>query len=144
MYLLESPRQGDSNKYTKRMFSWGIKWEYRWKNRRSADFCPDQIDVITKFAVITNVVIKRVHCICSIFGDFQFKHTRCRHMAWQVCVDIAVSVLVLLIDFKNLAILTHYYQTFKAPITTAAEGSLECFFIVFWENKTWYFIWMIY
>ena len=25
-------------------------------------FCADQIDVITNFAVITNVVIKRVYC----------------------------------------------------------------------------------
>ena len=31
------------------------------KNTRAADFCADQIDVITDFAVITNVVIKRVH-----------------------------------------------------------------------------------
>ena len=41
------------------------------KNARSADFCADQIDVITNFAVITNVVIKRVHCIftvvCAVF-----------------------------------------------------------------------------
>ena len=33
------------------------------KNTRSADFCADQIDIITNFAVITNVVIKRVHCM---------------------------------------------------------------------------------
>ena len=33
------------------------------KNTRSAEFCADRIDVITNFAVITNVVIKRVHCI---------------------------------------------------------------------------------
>ena len=32
------------------------------KNTRSADFCADRIDVITDFVVITNVVIKRVHC----------------------------------------------------------------------------------
>ena len=32
------------------------------KKIRSADFCAVQIDVITNFAVITNVVIKRVHC----------------------------------------------------------------------------------
>ena len=32
------------------------------KNTRSADFCADHIDVITNFADITNVVIKRVHC----------------------------------------------------------------------------------
>ena len=38
------------------------------KNTRSADFCVDQIDVITNFAVITNVVIKRVHCICISFS----------------------------------------------------------------------------
>ena len=33
------------------------------KNTRSADFCANRIDVITNFAVITNVVIKRVHHI---------------------------------------------------------------------------------
>ena len=35
------------------------------KSTRSADFCADQIDVITNFAVITNVVIKWMYC--SIF-----------------------------------------------------------------------------
>ena len=34
------------------------------KNTRSADFCADRIDIISNFAVITNVVIKRVHCNC--------------------------------------------------------------------------------
>ena len=33
------------------------------KNTRAADFCADQIDVITNFAVKTNVVIKRAHCM---------------------------------------------------------------------------------
>ena len=39
------------------------------KNTRSAVFCADQIDVIMNFAVITSVVIKRVHCMscCSLF-----------------------------------------------------------------------------
>ena len=32
------------------------------KKKRSADFCLDRIDVITNFAVITNMVIKRVLC----------------------------------------------------------------------------------
>ena len=36
------------------------------KNTRFAVFCADRIDVITNFAVITNVIIKRVHCICKI------------------------------------------------------------------------------
>ena len=31
------------------------------KKIRPADFCADRIDVITNFAVITNVVIKSVH-----------------------------------------------------------------------------------
>ena len=31
------------------------------KNTQSADFFADRIDVIANFAVITNVVIKRVH-----------------------------------------------------------------------------------
>ena len=43
------------------MFSWRIKREYQLKKTRSADFCADKVDVITNFAVITNVVIKRVH-----------------------------------------------------------------------------------
>ena len=30
---------------------------------QSADVCADQIVVITNFAVITNIVIKRVNCI---------------------------------------------------------------------------------
>ena len=30
------------------------------KNTHTADFCAERIDVITNFAVITNVVIKRV------------------------------------------------------------------------------------
>ena len=29
-------------------------------------FCADQIDVITNSAVITNVIIKSVHCNCQI------------------------------------------------------------------------------
>ena len=32
------------------------------KNTRSADFYADLIDVIKNFVVITNTVIKRVHC----------------------------------------------------------------------------------
>ena len=32
------------------------------KNTRSANFCADQIDVITNFAVIANVIMKRFHC----------------------------------------------------------------------------------
>ena len=32
------------------------------KKYTKADFCADQIDVIMNFAVITSVVIKRVHC----------------------------------------------------------------------------------
>ena len=36
------------------------------KNTRSADFYADRIDVITNFAVKTNVVIKRVHCILTV------------------------------------------------------------------------------
>ena len=37
-------------------------------------FCTDRIDVITNFAVITNVVIKRVHCILSGVFDRNQKH----------------------------------------------------------------------
>ena len=68
MYLIESPRRGDSKIHKTHVFlkdNRGISM----KNTRSADFCADRIDVITNFAVITNVVIKRVHCTdvaCSL------------------------------------------------------------------------------
>ena len=55
-------RRGDSNKYPERMISPKITWDCQCKNTRSADFSADRIDVITNFAVITNTVIKRVHC----------------------------------------------------------------------------------
>ena len=32
------------------------------KNKRPANFCADRTDVMTNFAVLTNVVIERVHC----------------------------------------------------------------------------------
>ena len=40
------------------------------KKKDPLRFCADQIDVITNFAVITNVVIKRVHCTdtCTSFS----------------------------------------------------------------------------
>ena len=38
------------------------------KNTQSTDICADRIDIILNFAVITNVVIKRVHCIISSLG----------------------------------------------------------------------------
>ena len=62
MYLLESPQRGDSYKYQKRVFpknNMGLSM----KNSRFSDFCADRIDVITNFAVIMYVVIKRVHCM---------------------------------------------------------------------------------
>ena len=48
------------------------------KNTRSADFCADRIDVMTNFAVITNAVIKRVHCTFGddVFLDISDAHTR--------------------------------------------------------------------
>ena len=51
------------------------------KNTRSADFCADRIDVITNFAVITNVVIKRVHCK-SITGSKMVSYNN-GHIALQ-------------------------------------------------------------
>ena len=62
MYLLESPRRGDSNKYPKAYVFKKNSTRLSIKSTRSADFCADRIDVITNFAVITNAVIKRAHC----------------------------------------------------------------------------------
>ena len=50
-------------------------------NTRSTDFCADRINVITNFAVITNAVLKRVHCTCmgSILSSIKNhgKYLRC-------------------------------------------------------------------
>ena len=46
------------------------------KNTRSTYICADQIDVMTNFAVITNVVIKRVHC--TILSSYYSKQERKR------------------------------------------------------------------
>ena len=61
MYLLESPRRGDSYKYQTRIFSKEYHRTVNENNTRSADFCADRIDVITNFVVLTKVVIKRAH-----------------------------------------------------------------------------------
>ena len=67
VYLLESSRQGNSNKYIKRMIFLRITWEKQCKNTQSADFRADQIDVITNSDVITNYykegsLYMRYHC----------------------------------------------------------------------------------
>ena len=68
MYLLESHRRGDSTQYPKCMFSQRITWDCQWKDTRCADFCADRIDIITDFAVIMNIVIKRGHCNTILCG----------------------------------------------------------------------------
>ena len=50
----------------------------RMKNTRSDDFCMDQIDVITNFAVIKNVIIKRVHCISISSADISKCSASCK------------------------------------------------------------------
>ena len=43
------------------------------KNTRSADFYADRIDVITNFAVITNALIKRIHCNYNVYQGPVFR-----------------------------------------------------------------------
>ena len=89
MYLLESPRRGVSNKYPKHMFSQRITWDCQLKNTRSADFLADRIDVITNFAVITNVVIKRVQYILKwgpVGMTVDFMPQSLRTVIWKVIV----------------------------------------------------------
>ena len=56
------------------------------KKLRSPDFCADQIDVITNFAVITKVVIKRVH------------------FRWTNCVELEGDYVETVNKFKYLAL----------------------------------------
>ena len=38
------------------------------KKYKTANNCADQIDVITNIAIITNVVIKGVHCMSKLYS----------------------------------------------------------------------------
>ena len=61
------------------------------KNARSSDFCADRIDVMTNFAVITNAVIKRVHCKQTLFLIFmtRFLYSKMQRTR-KVCLWSAV------------------------------------------------------
>ena len=74
MYFLELPRQGDSKNYTKTFVSLKNKMGISMKK-----YSIDKIDVITNFAVITNVVIKRVHCTNAQERLLQYP----RHWCWH-------------------------------------------------------------
>ena len=82
MYLLESHRRGDSNKYQNVYFpknSMGLSMK---KTTRSADFCADRIDFISNLAVITNAVIKRAIIINAKREDI----CSVSFIPWFVCL----------------------------------------------------------
>ena len=56
------------------------------KNTGSADFCADQIDVITNFAAITNAVIKRVYCMK--IGSNQIKCSSFKEMDIHILLSL--------------------------------------------------------
>ena len=69
------------------------------KYTQSADFCADRTDVIKNFAVIMNVVIKRVHCACILHIFIHCLH-KCVKIfflnfkyGWDLLTFIHVSVL---------------------------------------------------
>ena len=66
------------------------------KNTRSADFCADQIDVITNFAVITNVDIKRVHCFLSVLSHFNCKYSQGQIQCFQYIGGFFLSYFCLI------------------------------------------------
>ena len=66
MYLLESLGKAILTNTQNIFFFLKNNMEISMKNIQSADFCADQIDIITNSAIIMNVVIKRVHCICEL------------------------------------------------------------------------------
>ena len=55
--------------------------------KKYADFCADRIDVITNFAVITNAVIKRDHCILLLAVLIHLIHTLVgKHSRMSICM----------------------------------------------------------
>ena len=69
IYLLESPHRGDSNKYPQRMFSQRITWDCQRKNKDPLIFVQTKLTFKMNFAVITGVIIKRVHCSTILSAD---------------------------------------------------------------------------
>ena len=64
MFLLESPRRGDSNELFKAYVFPKNNTGLSMKKYTIRFFCADRIDIVTNYAVIMNVIIKWVHCIC--------------------------------------------------------------------------------
>ena len=67
------------------------------KKPRSTDFCADRIDVITNVAVMTNAVIKRVHCNFSLslekLSSVQFK-TYDTSFHINICFSQIISLFI--------------------------------------------------
>ena len=61
-------------------------------------FCADRIDVITNFAVITNVVIKRVHCI------FQTEHRKIEFMKQEKYLIIIMIIIEFLSSLSSSSV----------------------------------------
>ena len=71
------------------------------KNTRSSDFYADQIAVITHFAIITNVVIMRVHCNYLHFCLVVFILSMMQHE--HFLYNFAdVNIVVCFLAFKGL------------------------------------------
>ena len=56
------------------------------KKTGSADFCEDQIHILTNFAVITGVVRKRVHCKSEFISNVEY------HKSHKIMVNMGTFV----------------------------------------------------
>ena len=65
------------------------------KNTQTPDFCADQIDVTTNFAIITNVVIKRVHCIAYSFIVLSNQNSLFVLMCLRACISHSLTEMAL-------------------------------------------------
>ena len=71
-------------------------------------FCADQIDITTNFAVITNVVIKRVHCTVEKYIKAQVSHPSIHLKIGTPKMITLINLNMKQFDFCNAVVNTKY------------------------------------
>ena len=84
------------------------------KNTRTADFCADRIDVITNLAVITNAVVKRVHC----YLQYVFC---CLLATGGLNLNLRVAIIIITVELQWLEHRRDYEEMFETAVVRANE-----------------------
>ena len=72
----------------------------------------------------------------------QMLHSAASDLGWHCLLVIVLGVSIIKWVNFNIAVILRIWKL-KAPITIAAEDISKIFFLIFKENKSWYFIWIV-